>query len=133
MFPIRWSAFLLLLISPCFAELDSDSDGLSDFQERTKYLTDPANADSDGDGKPDGDWSERREYQYTVRSIVQVMRPVTLKFLNDDYQDIKLRKQTKDYIELEVVHYPFNRVATTITSDPNWRLQNRQNAELGQW
>lgn len=46
---------------------DRDGDGLSDFHETHKYGTDPAKADSDGDGVPDGDWLERREYEYTVQ------------------------------------------------------------------
>ena len=58
--------------------IDRDGDGLSDFQEVHKYLTDPNKKDSDNDGKPDGDWLERREYQYTIRSVVQVMKPVTI-------------------------------------------------------
>ncbi|CAN0478815.1 unnamed protein product, partial [Phaeothamnion confervicola] len=33
---------------------DSDGDGLYDSDETTVYLTDPANADSDGDGYDDG-------------------------------------------------------------------------------
>jgi hypothetical protein len=39
---------------------DTDSDGLSDYDEYCKYRTDPTKKDSDGDGKPDGDWDERR-------------------------------------------------------------------------
>ena len=54
-------------------DIDSDGDGLSDFQEVHKYLTDPNEKDSDGDGKNDDDWDERREYQYTIRSVVRVM------------------------------------------------------------
>ena len=54
---------------------DHDGDGLSDFQEVHKYRTDPNRPDSDSDGIPDGDWDERREFTYTVRSVVQVMPP----------------------------------------------------------
>lgn len=35
--------------------LDADGDGLSDFEERCYYGTDPADPDTDGDGTPDGD------------------------------------------------------------------------------
>lgn len=38
--------------------IDTDGDGLSDFQEIHKYLTDPAKNDTDGDGVPDGDWND---------------------------------------------------------------------------
>ena len=59
-------------------DADRDGDGLSDFAERHKYRTDPARADSDGDGVPDGDWRERREYQYTVSSVVHNRVDVSL-------------------------------------------------------
>ena len=41
-------------------ETDTDGDGLSDFQERHKYRTDPARKDSSGTGTPDGNGSQRR-------------------------------------------------------------------------
>lgn len=100
---------------------DSDGDGLSDFQERHKYGTDPARADSDGDGAPDGGWDERREYAYTVRSVIQVLRPVTLDVLCDDYQDARVLAETPEYVELEVVHYPLNTVADAIVGARDWR------------
>ena len=114
-----------LLPSPAITQ-DSDGDGLSDFHERYKYLTDPNDRDSDGDGISDGDWLERREYQYVVRSVVQVMRPVTFDYLNDDYQDARVLDQTDRYVELEVIHYPFNKIASTIGSDDRWRSSIKQ-------
>src|SRR5690606_657599 len=104
--------------------------GLSDFQEVHKYLTDPDKKDSDGDGVPDGDWLERREYQYTVRTVVQVMRPVTIEYLCDDHQDARVLDETDSYVELEVIHYPFTTVAQTIAADPNWRRTAKQ---MAQW
>lgn len=103
------------------AEPDRDKDGLSDFAEVHKYLTDPAKADSDGDGIPDGDWRERREYQYTIRTVVHVMRPVTIEYLCDDHQDARVLDETAEHVELEVIHYPFTTVAASIVADPNWR------------
>jgi hypothetical protein len=65
---------LAVVASVAFAQdLDTDRDSLSDFQEQHKYGTDPRKMDSDADGVPDGDWVERREYTYTVRSVVHVM------------------------------------------------------------
>src|SRR6266850_5609269 len=90
---------------------DTDGDGLSDFQELHKYFTDPAKADTDGDGVPDGDWDERREFAYSVRSIVQVLAPVTGDVLCDDYQDARILERTGEVVELEVIHYPLNTVA----------------------
>lgn len=109
---------------------DRDKDGLSDVQEVHKYGTDPQRADSDGDGVPDGEWRERREYQYTVRSVVQVLRPVTPEFLGDDYQDARVLDETRDWVELEVIHYPFSTVADAIAGDAGWR---RAAARMQRW
>ncbi len=109
---------------------DRDKDGLSDFQEVHKYRTDPARADSDGDGIQDGDWRERREFQITIRSVVQVMRPVTPDHLCDDYQDARVLDETADHVELEVIHYPYNTVASAIEGNRNWR---RDAARMKEW
>ncbi len=111
----------LILLAPNGSDLDSDKDGLSDFAEVHKYGTDPKKTDSDGDGIADGDWLERREFAYTVRSVVQVLRPVTVEYLNDDYQDVRVLDEGELVVELEVIHYPFNRVAEAITSNDDWR------------
>lgn len=114
--------FALWVVSIASAQdVDSDADGLSDFHEKYKYLTNPNNPDTDGDGIKDGEGTERREYQYIVRSVVQVMKPVTIDYLNDDYQDARVLDETDEYVELEVIHYPFNRVASAIQSDDQWR------------
>ena len=99
------------------ADGDGDGDGLSDFWEVHKYGTDPNEADSDGDGVSDFDWAERREYAYTVRRVVHVLKPVTPEFLNDDYQDIRVLDEGQWHVELEVIHYPFNTVAETLGAD----------------
>jgi len=131
-----------LLLFPCLvlllaaaraqavADVDSDGDGLSDFREVHKHFTNPKKTDSDGDGIPDGDWRERREYQYTVRTVVQVMRPVTPEFLTDDYQDVRVLDETPTFVELEVIHYPFNTVESAIHGDRSWR---RGAAKMREW
>ena len=103
------------------AEVDSDSDGLSDYQELHKYFTDPRKRDSDSDGTPDGDWHERREFTYTVRTVVKVMRPCNTEVVNDDYQDARVLSETKTYVELEVIHYPFNSNARAINGLEQWQ------------
>ena len=123
---MRSFILLALFAVPGYAQsapldLDSDGDGLSDFQERAKYFTDPAQADSDGDGVADGDWNERREFSYSVRTLVHVLPPVTRDVLNDDYQDARILLECPEYVELEVVHYPLNRVAEELAADPDWR------------
>ncbi len=100
---------------------DSDGDGLTDFQEIHKYLTDPTKKDTDGDGIPDSDWNERREYTYSIRSILQFMPPFDSAALNDDFQDARVLEQRNDYIEIEVIHYPLATAAESIEANPNWQ------------
>jgi hypothetical protein len=103
---------------------DRDGDGLSDFQETHKYFTDPGKRDSDGDGKADGDWDERREYAYSIRTVIRVMPPVNEREIGqDDYQDARVLARKERYVELEVVHYPLNTVHTAITANHKWREQ----------
>ena len=102
-------------------DLDADKDGLTDFQELHKYLTDPKKADSDGDGIPDGDWEERREFTYSVRAVMHVMAPFDVASMNDDYQDVRVLEQRADLLEFEVVIYPFNTSAEAIPPNTNWR------------
>ena len=100
---------------------DADGDGLSDFQEIHKYFTDPKRKDSDGDGLPDADWNERREYTYSIRSVIQVMPPYRKSAFNDDYQDARVLEEREDYIELEVIHYPLNTCRDAIHETKRWR------------
>jgi hypothetical protein len=102
-------------------DADTDGDGLSDIHERGKYLTDPAKAVSDGDGTPDGDWHERREYAYTVRAVLQVMPPCNLREMNDDFQDARVLEERADAIEVEVVLYPLATVHADIAARREWR------------
>jgi predicted metalloprotease with PDZ domain len=101
--------------------VDSDGDGLSDFQEVHKYLTDPTKKDTDGDSIPDGDWNERREYTYSVRTILKFMPPFDKSALNDNYQDARVLEETDDYIKLEVIHYPLATPYESIEENPNWQ------------
>ncbi|MEN6575120.1 MAG: M56 family metallopeptidase [Phycisphaerales bacterium] len=100
---------------------DSDGDGLTDFQETHKYLTDPAKKDSDGDGTPDGDWNERREYAYSVRTVLRYMPPCDEDGLNDDFQDARVLAKTDEYIEVEVIHYPLATSHESVAENRNWR------------
>jgi hypothetical protein len=100
---------------------DTDGDGLPDFQEVHKYRTDPRKKDTAGEGVPDGDWQQRREFTYSVRAVLRVMPPYNLPALTDDYQDVRVRAETKEYAELEVVAYPLNSNAAAIRGNPNWK------------
>ncbi len=123
----RWQAAMgvALLTGLCVwpvvaGPVDTDGDGLSDFQETHKYLTDPKKSDSDGDGVLDGDWDERREYTYTIRTVLRFMPPFQ-DAISDDYQDARLREKRDDYIEIEVVHYPLGTAGRSVTPNPTWR------------
>lgn len=116
---------VLLATAANAVDADTDGDGLSDFHERHKYFTDPTNRDSDGDGLPDEAWDERREYSYTVRSVVRVMRPVDDSALLDDYQDARVLEETPTWVKLEVIHYPLNTVAEAIKADAKWQTNAR--------
>lgn len=117
------SVFLLTCAAPAFAQdVDSDGDGLSDWQEIQKYFTDPNKADTDGDGVPDGDWNERREFAYSVRAVIDVLPPIDPESIaNDDYQDVRIIKQEKGCVRLEVVLYPFNTNAAAIAETRDWK------------
>src|SRR5262249_26884123 len=136
---VRLIAAVLVSLAPLLAqqpsdpESDRDGDGLSDFQEVHKYLTDPDRADTDGDGIPDGDWRERRHAAYPVRTVVQVMRPVTPEYLCDDMQDARVLDETADMVELEVIHYPFSTAQEAIHGDPQWRDAVAADASLQPW
>ena len=86
-----------------------------------KYRTDPKKKDTAGKGVPDGQWQQRREFTYSVRAVIRVMRPYNLKALNDDYQDVRLLAENQEYAELEVIVYPLNSNAETIKGNPNWK------------
>lgn len=111
-------------------DIDTDRDGLCDFHELHKHFTDPRKADSDGDGIPDGDWLERREFAYAVRAVVQVMKPVTLEHLTDDFQDARLLDESDTHAELEVILYPFGTAHEQLAADDGWRKPAR---ELKPW
>ena len=89
-------------------QIDTDADGLADYDEYCKYRTDATKEDSDGDGKIDSDWHERREYTYTIRAICEINDPVDLESMNDLFQDVKIiAKQTPtSHTRYEILLYP---------------------------
>ena len=103
------------------ADPDSDGDGLSDFHEIHKYRTDPQKKSTAGKAISDGDWNERRQFTYSVQSVIRVMPPYNLETLNDDYQDVRVLNETKEFAELEVISYPLNTNAEAIAENRNWK------------
>ena len=90
------------------AQVDTDADGLSDYDEYCKYRTDATKIDSDGDGKTDGDWYERREYTYTIRAICEINDPVNLEDMNDLFQDVRViaERTPTSHPRYEILLYP---------------------------
>jgi hypothetical protein len=103
------------------ADTDSDGDGLSDFQEIHKYCTNPNNKDTAGKGLSDDQWQQRREFSYSLRAVIRVMRPYNAETFNDDYQDVRILAENDKYAELEVIVYPLNSNAEAIAANPNWK------------
>ncbi len=87
---------------------DTDLDGLTDYEEYCKYRTDPTLGDSDGDGTPDGDWNERREYTYSIRAVLELKPPWNLEAMNDLFQDARFMESNKqNFQKIEVIIYPY--------------------------
>jgi hypothetical protein len=92
-----------------------------DFQALHKYFTDPRKKPTGGKDVTDGDWNERRQATYSIRTVIRVMPPYNFQALNDDYQDVRVRKETRDFVELEVISYPLNTNADAITENRSWK------------
>jgi hypothetical protein len=89
------------------AEQDTDADGLTDYEEIRKYLSNPLESDSDRDGIGDSNWNERREYTYSIQAIVDLRPFFTLEEMQDFYQDVRIIEELGDDVtRLEVILYP---------------------------
>ena len=100
--------------------VDTDGDLLTDYDEVVKYGTNPLNIDSDGDSILDNDWEERREYAYSVYTLLMIRKPFDIEVMTDTYQDVRVvAGPDKDgYTTLEIVMYPDTQVPITASSYP---------------
>ena len=118
-------ALILLILfvwsSTAAGEPDADRDGLSDFAEVHKYLTDPNNAHTGRFTSLDGDWDERKEFTYTITAVLQLARPYNPAEMNDDYQDARVLSEDNESVTVEVVYYPLNTNAQAIGENAHWR------------
>ena len=85
---------------------DSDEDGLTDYDEITKYYTDPANPDSDNDGLLDSEWNERQEHTSTLYVKMRIITPFNTESMNDHFQDINVIEENKNNLLFELIFYP---------------------------
>jgi hypothetical protein len=98
-------------------EPDSDGDGLSDFAELHKYGTDPAVADAD----------ERYDHAYSIVTTLEIVKPIDLAAMNDDYQDARLVWETEHTAVVEVRSFPLGTAGQAIGENPSWRIDNAAN------
>ncbi len=105
------------------ADVDSDGDGLSDYAEIHKYFTNPHQADTGCTGTRDGDWDKRREFTYTISSVLKIAKPFDIRAMNDDYQDARILAQDETSCTVEIVYYPLNTNREAIGANRNWRKE----------
>jgi hypothetical protein len=108
---------------------DSDGDGLSDYQERCKYLSNPSARSSAKTRVSDGDWNERKQFTYSITSVLRVLPPVRLSDMNDQYQDARLIRKDGDVYTIEVTYYPLNNNADAIGQNAQWRAEDAKMTE----
>lgn len=111
-------------------DIDTDGDGLSDYQEVHKYFSNPNKKDTDDDGILDNDMNERTENTYTIKTTMRIKKPYNLSVMNDNYQDVTLKEETSDYGVFDIVLYPCN--TNDVKSNYNWK-EYVNNPELQQY
>src|SRR5438552_1572898 len=101
----RWIPFVVALLAAAQTAVapDSDGDGLSDYAEVHKYFSDPHKANTAAAAKPDGDWDQRKEFTYTITSVLQLAKPFNVADMNDNYQDARVISEDADSATVEVV------------------------------
>lgn len=100
-------------------QTDTDGDGLTDYEETYKYLTNPKVADSDNDGISDGEWDERREYTYTIEAVRELDIWFNFDSFKDTFQDVELIYQTDNKLRYKVILYPYAK--DEVIGNPDWK------------
>lgn len=119
--------YVILEINKFADTYDYDNDGLLDYYELYRYFTDPENPDTDGDGKLDGEWEERKEYTYTITVQIRLVHPYNLDYMTSHpYQDVKIIEETDKYLDCEITLYPFNKYHNTYVTNDNWQEDNKE-------
>jgi hypothetical protein len=142
-----WAALLLL---PLWAHpvVDTDGDGLSDEDEKHKYFTSPTNRSTAGNGVPDGDWTQRRQFTTSIRAVLRVLKPCMAGTNADPFQDSAVLADHGQTVDLECIAYLHHhglegarlpdlrlkrrerRVFSRLPENPDWR---RDNAAMAEW
>ena len=101
---MRKTLLVTVLIGSAIGAWCFQSDPVSDFAKAHKYLG-----------------ADRREYTYTVTSVMEIAKPFDIGDMTDDYQDARLLSQTEDSATVEITYYPLNTVRDGIGENPNWK------------
>ena len=73
------------------------------------------------------------DQEYSITSTVEILKPITLEAINNDFQEAKVVAETAKTVTLEVRTYPLRSQKPTITANPNWRQEYGAKPELQQW
>jgi hypothetical protein len=80
------------------------ADEISDYAKAHKYFGD-----------------DRKEFTYTITSVMQFAKPFDVADMTDDYQDARLVQQDADSVTVEIVYYPLNTNREAIGENANWK------------
>jgi hypothetical protein len=64
---------------------------------------------------------DRKEFTYTITSVMQIARPFNVADMTDDYQDARLLAQDADSATVEITYYPLNTNREAIGENANWK------------
>jgi len=64
---------------------------------------------------------DRKEFTYTITSVMQLARPFDLADMSDDYQDARLIAQDDYTATVEITYYPLNTNRDGIGENANWK------------
>lgn len=92
-------------------DIDSDGDGLSDFAEGNKYLSDSATDNV----------NQRRDFTYSVRNVMEVLKPIDIDAMNSDLQDARILEDREKSVIVEIISYPFTKTTERIRENLNWQ------------
>jgi len=105
--------------------LDRDGDGLSDEDEIHQYLSSPTNRSTAGNGVPDGDWAQRRQFTTTIRAVLRVLKPCMAGTHHDPFQDSAVLADYGQTVDLECIAY-LHRQGMEGARLPDLRLKRRE-------
>lgn len=94
-------------------EIDSDGDGRSDWMEKFKYNTNPAQAETFA--------HPERDKTYTVKVRLEVLKPINLEAMNNDHQNALLVSETEHTATVDVTVYPLAKSTKGLEPNKNWR------------